>query len=189
MSPPREGADRRLLVGLGLAVVGLLWLFVGLAFFPGGEAWGYDYRAYADAAERLAQTGSLYQAETLAGPYRPGPYGLYMYAPPLGIAIGPLASVESDTAVVLWFVLHGVALAAACDGQYQQAARLQQQVIGMVKWMLPAEKLQPLETTLAAYEKDSMPQQPVWPADDPLLSPLPLNPVEPFRDYPAAVPF
>ena len=85
--------------------------------------------------------------------------------------------------------IEALALAAACDGQYQQAARLQQQVIGMVKWMLPAEKLQALETTLAAYEKDSMPQQPVWPADDPLLSPLPLNPVEPFRDYPAAVPF
>jgi tetratricopeptide (TPR) repeat protein len=85
--------------------------------------------------------------------------------------------------------IEALALAAACDGQYQQAARLQQQVIGMVKWMLPAEKLQSLETTLAAYEKDSMPQQPVWPADDPLLSPLPLNPMEPFRDYPAAVPF
>ena len=85
--------------------------------------------------------------------------------------------------------IEALALAAACDGQYQQAARLQQQVIDMVKWMLPAEKLQALETTLAAYEKDSMPQQPVWPADDPLLSPLPLNPVEPFRDYPAAVPF
>jgi hypothetical protein len=34
-----------------------------------------------------------------------------------------------------------------------------------------------------------MPQQPVWPVDDPELSPVPLNPVEPFRDYPTPVPF
>jgi len=85
--------------------------------------------------------------------------------------------------------IEALALAAACDDQYQQAARLQQQVIDMVNWMVPAEKLQDLENTLAAYEKHSMPQQPIWPDDDPLLSPPPLNPVEPFRDYPAAVPF
>ena len=85
--------------------------------------------------------------------------------------------------------IEALALAAACDGQYQQAALLQQQVIDMVNWMVPAEKLQALENTLTAYEKDSMPQQPIWPDDDPLLSPPPLNPVEPFRDYPAAVPF
>ena len=107
-------SDRRLLFGSALAVIGLLWLLAGLAFLPGGEGWGYDYRAYADAAERLAESGSLYQAETLDGPYRPGPYGLYMYAPPLGLAIGPLASIELDTAIVIWFLLHGLALAAAC---------------------------------------------------------------------------
>ena len=59
-------------------------------------------------------SGSLYQSETLEGPYRPGPYGLYMYAPPLGIAIGPLASLDLDTAVVIWFMLHALALAGAC---------------------------------------------------------------------------
>ena len=97
-----------------MAVIGLLWLLAGLAFLPGADGWGYDYRAYADAAERLSETGSLYQAETLEGPYRPGPYGLYMYAPPLGIAISPLASAEPDGAIVIWFLLHGLALAGAC---------------------------------------------------------------------------
>ena len=111
---PVRTSDRRLLFGTALAVIGLLWLLAGLAFLPGGEGWGYDYRAYADAAERLAESGSLYQAETLDGPYRPGPYGLYMYAPPLGVAIGPLASIELDTAIVIWFLLHGLALAGAC---------------------------------------------------------------------------
>jgi hypothetical protein len=109
-----QAPDRRMLGGVVLAALGLLWLAAGLAIFPGGEGWGYDYRAYADAAERLAQTGSLYQLETLAGPFRPGPYGLYMYAPPLGVAVGPLSGLELDTAITLWFVLHGLALAAAC---------------------------------------------------------------------------
>ena len=111
---PAPTSDRRLLFSTALAVIGLLWLLAGLAFLPGGEGWGYDYRAYADAAERLAESGSLYQVETLDGPYPPGPYGLYMYAPPLGVAIGPLASIELDTAVIIWFLLHGLALAGAC---------------------------------------------------------------------------
>lgn len=106
--------DWRLPLGVGLAFAGLLWLGLGLAYFPGGEGWGYDYRAYADAAERLSRTGSLYQAVTLEGPYRPGPFGLYMYAPPLGIAVVPLSSLPLDTAIVAWYVLHVAGLALAC---------------------------------------------------------------------------
>jgi hypothetical protein len=105
---------RRVLVGTALAAVGLLWLLGAWVLMSGGEAWGYDYRAYAEAAERLAATGTPYQPETLDGPYRPGPYGLYMYAPPLALAVGLLGDIEPDTAVRLWFVLHGLALAGAC---------------------------------------------------------------------------
>ncbi len=111
-TPKRAG--RGLLAGLALAVLGLLWLVVGFISFPGGEGWGYDYNAYADAAVRLADTGSLYQAETLDGPYRPGPYGLYMYAPPLGVAVTPLNGLERDAAVSLWFLIHVAGLMAAC---------------------------------------------------------------------------
>jgi hypothetical protein len=110
-SAPR---DRWMVVGIPLAVLGLLWMVMGFLAFPGGEGWGYDYRAYADAADRLVATGSLYQAETLDGPYRPGPYGLYMYAPPLGIAIVPLAGLALDLAASTWYLLHVIALMAAC---------------------------------------------------------------------------
>ncbi len=82
-----------------------------------------------------------------------------------------------------------LALAAAADGQFDQAARLQQQLIDMLGWMVQPQRLESLQDTLASYEEGVMPQQPVWPVDDPELSPAPLNPVEPFRDYPAAVPF
>jgi alpha-1,2-mannosyltransferase len=86
----------------------------GFLTFPGGDGWGYDFQAYADAAVRLEATGSLYQAETLEGPYRPGPYGLYMYAPPLGIAVTPLTALPLDTAITVWYLLHVVALVTAC---------------------------------------------------------------------------
>ncbi len=110
-SGPRDWA---LLAGVALAAIGALWLIVGFVSFPGGEGWGYDYQAYADAAVRLGEDGSVYQAETLDGPYRPGPYGLYMYAPPLGIAIAPLADLEMGLAAGLWYLLHVAVLLAAC---------------------------------------------------------------------------
>jgi hypothetical protein len=101
-------------LGVGLALLGLLWLATGYLSFPSADGWGYDVRAYADAAERLIETGTLYQAETLGGPYRPGPYGLYMYAPPLGVAFTPVVGMDADLGIRLWFIVHVVALAFAC---------------------------------------------------------------------------
>ena len=101
-------------LAIGLAVVGVGWLLLGLTVFPGGEGWGYDYRAYLDAAVRLLETGSLYQAETLSGPYRPGPYGLYMYSPPLGVALTPMTALGEPIGSMAWYVLHVIALAVAC---------------------------------------------------------------------------
>jgi hypothetical protein len=97
----------------GLALIGLIWLLLGLAVYPGGEGWGYDYRAYLDAAVRLGETGSLYQAGTLSGPYRPGPYGLYMYAPPLGVAVAPLTMLSVDAGTMAWYLVHVTALGLA----------------------------------------------------------------------------
>ena len=105
------------LVGIGalvLALLGVGWLVLGFLTFHGGEGWGYDFLAYRDASVRLGETRSLYQAETLEGPYRPGPYGLYMYAPPLGVAMAPLTQLSPDAGVSLWFLLHVGALALAC---------------------------------------------------------------------------
>jgi tetratricopeptide (TPR) repeat protein len=82
-----------------------------------------------------------------------------------------------------------LALAAAADGQFEQAARLQQQVIDMLGWMAPPAQVESMQAALEAYQQRQMPQQPVWPEDDPLLSPLPLNPLDPFRHYPAPVPY
>jgi hypothetical protein len=78
------------------------------------DFWGYDYLAYVNAAERLIATGSLYQAETLSGPYRPGPFGLYMYAPPLGVSLQPATGLGFDAGMWTWYIAHVLALIAAC---------------------------------------------------------------------------
>ena len=88
-------------MGLLLAAVALAWLIQAFFAFRAGEVvngewvyafndlWGYDFEAYANAAARLSSEGTLYQEATLSGPFRPGPYGLYMYSPTLGIALLP----------------------------------------------------------------------------------------------------
>ena len=82
-----------------------------------------------------------------------------------------------------------LALAAAADGQFDQAARLQRQVVDMMRWMPEGSALLRQQAALDAYEDGRLPAQPAWPVDDPLLAPPPLNPAEPFRHYPAAVPY
>jgi hypothetical protein len=76
--------------------------------------WGYDFSAYYDAAVRLIAHGSPYQAETLNGPFRPGPGGLYLYSPPLALLIVPMTWLGSDAATLAWFVGRVVLLAATC---------------------------------------------------------------------------
>ena len=110
----RPARDWFMLAGLAVAALAAGWVLLSFTVFPDAEAWGYDYGAYVDAAERLAQTGSLYQEETLSGPYRPGPFGLYMYAPPLGVAISPLTRLSLEAGTLFWFILHVAALALAC---------------------------------------------------------------------------
>jgi hypothetical protein len=97
-----------------VAALALAWLALGAIGWSDGPAWGYDLRAYLDASVRLSETGSPYQAETLDGPYRPGPYGLYMYAPPLAIAVSPMTGLTLDDATIAWFLIHVAALALAC---------------------------------------------------------------------------
>jgi hypothetical protein len=81
---------------------------------PDAPAWGYDFEAYRNAAARLSETGSLYQDETLGGPFSPGPFGLYLYPPPLGVAVSPFTALDMQLGTVLWYGLHVLALAVAC---------------------------------------------------------------------------
>jgi hypothetical protein len=50
----------------------------------------------------------------VAGPFEPGAAGLFYYAPPLGVAMLPIAEVPVAESSVLWFVLRIGLLVAAC---------------------------------------------------------------------------
>jgi hypothetical protein len=100
---------------IGLAIFGLL--FLGWAMLVGAghtAAWAYDFNAYYDAALRLLHTGSAYQAETLSGPFRPGPGGLYLYSPLPALLLVPLTALTPDAAMFAWVALRVALLALAC---------------------------------------------------------------------------
>ena len=81
-----------------------------------------------------------------------------------------------------------LALALASNSRFEEAALVQQQAIALASWMVPPSEQEAMKRELASYEKGKLPSNP-WPAGDPLLSPPPFDPVAPFRDYPAAVPY
>lgn len=81
-----------------------------------------------------------------------------------------------------------LALAQAASGRFDEAVETQKQSIAMAAWMAPPEAQAQMQTELHAYEQGRLPQ-PAWSEEDPLLSPPPFDPVAPFRDYPAAVPY
>lgn len=81
-----------------------------------------------------------------------------------------------------------LALAQAANGRHEEAAATQEQVVAMAGWMAQPGELALMERELAIYRDGGMPSEP-WPPGDPLLGPPPFDPVAPFRDYPAAVPY
>ncbi|MEA2623026.1 MAG: alpha,2-mannosyltransferase [Chloroflexota bacterium] len=114
--PARLGRLRRW-VGPGLIVLGAFaaaWLVLMPLVFGPTPGWGYDFEAYLLAAQRLGRGDPLYLSWTLDGPFRPGPFGLYLYAPPLAVAILPMTALSVPAATLLWFAARAALLLAAC---------------------------------------------------------------------------
>ncbi|MBA3627002.1 MAG: DUF2029 domain-containing protein [Chloroflexi bacterium] len=109
---PRGGWSRP--AALWLAVLGATFTVATMAVLIGSPGWGYDFEAYYLAAVRLARGDGIYQPWTLAEPFRPGPYGLYLYAPPLAVAVVPFTALSLPVATIVWVALRIVLLAVAC---------------------------------------------------------------------------
>lgn len=113
-----ERAPRPLALGSLVAVAvgasGAVALLAALVAFQGSAGQGYDLRAYLDASERIVDGVSPYVPSTVAGPFRPGPFGLYLYPPPLAVALLPLVGLEASTANTVWLLLRVGCLVAAC---------------------------------------------------------------------------
>ena len=114
---PVAGAQRfrrlawpALLVATGLAAAWLVLLPVVFRTSPG---WGYDLEAYLLAAQRLAHGASIYLPQTLDGPFQPGPFGLYLYAPPLAVGMLPFTALSASAATTIWFALRAALLVGA----------------------------------------------------------------------------
>lgn len=84
--------------------------------------------------------------------------------------------------------LRALALAQAASGQFAKAVETQQQATAMAVWMAPPGELAIMNDEAEAYGRSELPAEP-WPEGDPLFSPPPFDPLAPFRDYPAAVPY
>jgi hypothetical protein len=96
------------------AVVGAIVLATAVVIFVNSRGFGYDYAAYDAAARRIASGVALYLPGTVEA-YARGAYeGLYLYPPPLAIALVPLTLVDEHTATVLWMAIRVGLLIFGC---------------------------------------------------------------------------
>ncbi len=78
--------------------------------------WGYDFSAYWSAGTRIISGEAPYTAAQLAGPYAPQAQFLYLYPPPLAVALAPLAALfptDYRAAAWLWTALGALILVAS----------------------------------------------------------------------------
>ena len=96
------------------ALVGAILLATAVVIFVNSRGFGYDYAAYDAAARRIASGVALYLPGTVEA-YARGAYeGLYLYPPPLAIALVPLTLVDEHTATVLWMAIRVGLLIFGC---------------------------------------------------------------------------
>jgi hypothetical protein len=101
---------------VALSAFGLVILLLVARSFVGSSGFGYDFEAYDTAARRIAAGQPLYPPG-IAEAYNSGNYaGLYLYPPPLAVALVPLTALAADLAALAWlwlrlaFLVLGVAL-------------------------------------------------------------------------------
>ena len=113
-SPVDRRANLMRLLCFALAVMGALLLLFALTTFLPSRGWGFDFQAYLAAAQRLARGDPIYQQYSLDGPFRPGPYGLYLYAPPFAVATLPFTAISLQAAEIAWYLMRVGLLVVAC---------------------------------------------------------------------------
>jgi hypothetical protein len=113
-TPPGTRAAIGLRTGMTLAILGACVILAALVAFQGSRGSGYDFAAYDAAARRLAAGEPIYQGLTQAGPFEPGPAGIYLYPPPLAVLLLALVPLGASMAGTAWQALHVGALVAAC---------------------------------------------------------------------------
>jgi hypothetical protein len=97
-----------------LAAVGVMVLLVSAWRFVGSFGFSYDFAAYELAARRLVDGDPLYPPG-VAEAYNSGAYeNLYLYAPPLAVALMPAAPFEAGVVDLAWLWARVGVLLAGC---------------------------------------------------------------------------
>lgn len=92
-------AERRNASGwLPIAAVASLVIVVGLVLLSAGSTLGYDYHAYANAADRLIHGQPLYDPSVNVA----GGFAIYLYPPPFVILALPFALLPASVAPAAW---------------------------------------------------------------------------------------
>lgn len=97
-----------------LGTAGLFVLLLASTSLSGSSGFGYDFRAYDEAARRIASGAPLYPADTAARHNAGAFAGLYLYPPQLAIAFVPLTVFSSGTATIIWLWFRVGLLVGGC---------------------------------------------------------------------------
>ena len=98
-------AFRRLAPVLALA---LLWLTTGAVLASAGATLGYDYQAYAQAAQRLLVGQPLYDLNVDVA----GGFAIYLYPPPFALLVVPFTVLPGSLGAGAWVVVLAAAVLA-----------------------------------------------------------------------------
>ena len=132
--PPRPARPdaSRLTVALARAALPVLAILVFAGSIvailaTAGDTWGYDYQAYAQAAQRLLDGQPLYDpAVDLAGGF-----AIYLYPPPFAVAFVPFALLGDPAGLYAWTaLLIGCTVAAVALMPISRAAALDDAAAG-----------------------------------------------------------
>ena len=102
-------ADRRIAPGwLPIAAIASLVLFVGAVLLSAGSTLGYDYQAYAAAAQRLIHGQALYDTSISVS----GGFLFYYYPPPFALIALPFAVLPASLGPAAWIAAMAAAFLA-----------------------------------------------------------------------------
>ena len=114
LPPARRRASHGRLLAISLAILAAVLLLLALTTFVQTRGWGFDFEAYLAASRRVARGDPVYESYSMAGPFRPGPYGLYLYPPPLAVVALPFTMLSIPAAEILWYLLRWGLLIVGC---------------------------------------------------------------------------
>ena len=81
-----------------------------------------------------------------------------------------------------------LALTLAANGDFTEAAKLQQELVDLVREAGATEHADRLEAVATAYRESRLPD-PLWPSDDPMFRPPPVDADLAMRNYPGPNPY